>query len=79
MFSIYTLGFTIISHLDYSPHINNMIRTVNNVLYNIRKSRYKLILAITKCLIHSLVFSILIYCCSLLCNLPVNFIYIYIC
>ena len=29
----------------------------------------------TKCLIHSLVFSTLIYCCSLLCNLPVNLMY----
>ena len=29
----------------------------------------------TKCLIHSLVFSILIYCCSLLCNLTVNLMY----
>ena len=28
-----------------------------------------------KCLIHSLVFSRLIYCCSLLCNLPVNLMY----
>ena len=28
-----------------------------------------------KCLIHSLVFRILIYCCSFLCNLPVNLIY----
>ena len=27
--SITTLGFTITSHLDYSPHINNMIRMVN--------------------------------------------------
>ena len=29
----------------------------------------------TKCLIHSLVFSRLIYLCSLLCNLPVNIMY----
>ena len=29
----------------------------------------------TKCLINSLVFSRLIYCCSLLCNLPVNLMY----
>ena len=29
----------------------------------------------TKCLIYSLVFSRLIYCCSLLCNLPVNLMY----
>ena len=29
----------------------------------------------TKCLIHSLVFSTLIYFCSLLCNLPVNLMY----
>ena len=28
-----------------------------------------------KCLIHLLVFSILIYCCALLCNLPVNLMY----
>ena len=73
--SITTIGFTITSYLDYSPHINNMIRTANYFLYNIRKSRYKLTFAMTKCLIHSLVFSRLIYCCSLLCNLPVNFMY----
>ena len=60
--SITTLGFTITSHLDYSPHINNMIRTANYFIYNIRKSRYKLTFAMTKCLIHSLVFSRLIYC-----------------
>ena len=40
--SITTLGFTLTSHLDYSPHINNMIRTANYFLYNIRKSRNKL-------------------------------------
>ena len=73
--SINTLGFTITSHLDYSPHINNMIRTSNYLIYNIRKSRYKLTFAMTKCLIHSLVFSRLIYCCSLLCNLSVNLMY----
>ena len=50
-----TTGFTITSHLDYSTHINNMIRTANYFLYNIRKSRYKLTFAMTKCLIHSLV------------------------
>ena len=64
--SITTLGFTLTSHLDYSPHINNMIRTANYFLYNIRKSRYKLTFAMTKCLIHSLVFRRLIYCGSLL-------------
>ena len=74
--SITTLGFTLTSHLYYSPHIiNNMIRTVNYFLYNIRKSRNKLTFAMTKCLIHSLVFSRLIYYCSLLCNLPVNLMY----
>ena len=52
-----------------------MICTANYFLYNIRKSRYKLTFAMTKCLIHSLVFSRLIYCCSLLCNLPVNLMY----
>ena len=73
--SITTLGFTLTPHLDYSPHINNMIRTANYFLYNIIKSRYKLTFAITTYLIHSLVFSRLIYCCSLLCNLPVNLMY----
>ena len=29
----------------------------------------------TTCLINSLIFSRLIYCCSLLCNLPVNLMY----
>ena len=52
-----------------------MIRTANYFLYDIRKSRYKLTFAMTKCLIYSLVFSRLIYCCSLLCNLPVNLMY----
>ena len=78
--SITTLSFTITSHLDYrqrvySPHINNMIRTTNYFLYTIRKSRYKLTFAMTKCLIHSLVFSRHIYRCSLLCNFPVNLMY----
>ena len=73
--SITILGFTLTSHLDYSPHINNMIRTANYFLYNIRKSRYKFTFAMTKCLINSLVFSRLIYCCSLLCNLHVNLMY----
>ena len=50
-----TLSSTITFHLNYSPHINNMIRTANYFLYNIRKSHYKLTLAMTKCLIHSLV------------------------
>ena len=66
-----TLCFTINSHLDYSPHINNMIRTANYFLYNI----IFIITAITKCLIHSIIFSRIIYCCSLLCNLPVNLMY----
>ena len=52
-----------------------MIRTANYFIYNIRKSRYNLTFAMTKCLIHSLVFRRLIYCCSLLCNLPVNLMY----
>ena len=73
--SITIFGFTITSHLDYSPHINNMIRTANYFLYNIRKSRYKLTFAMTKCLINLLVFNRLIYRCSLLCNLPVNIMY----
>ena len=59
--SITTLGFTITSHLDYSPNINNMIRTANYFIYNIRKSRYNLTFAMTKCVIHSLVFNRLIY------------------
>ena len=37
-----TLCFTLTSHLDYSPHNNNMICTANYFIYNIRKSRYKL-------------------------------------
>ena len=53
--SITTIGFTITSHLDYSPHINNMIHTDNYFLYNIRKSCYKLIFSMTIYLIHSLV------------------------
>ena len=65
--SLTTLGFTINSHLDYSDHISIMIRNANYFLYNIRKSRN-----MTKSLIHSLVFSRLIYCCSLLCNLPLK-------
>ena len=73
--SITTLGFTITSHQAYSSHINNMIRTANYFLYNIRKSRYKLTFVMIKCLIHSLVLSRLIYYCSLLCNLPVNLMY----
>ena len=72
---ITTLGFTLISNLDYTPDIINMIRTANYFLYNIRKSRYKLTFAMSKYEIHSLVFSILIYCCSLLCNLSVNLMY----
>ena len=67
-----TLGFTINSHLDYSDHISIMIRNANYFLYNIRKSRNKLTFSMTKSLIHSLVFSRLIYCCSLLCNLPLK-------
>ena len=73
--SITTLGVTLTYHLDYSPHINNMFRTANYFLYNIRKYRYKLTFDMTKCLIHSLVFRGLIYCCSLLCNLPINLMY----
>ena len=70
--SITTLGFTINSHLDYSDHISIMIRNANYFLYNIRKSRNKLTFSMTKSLIHSLVFRRLIYCCSLLCNLPLK-------
>ena len=73
--SITTIGFTITSHLDYFSHINNMIRTTNYFLYNSRKSSYKLTIAMNKYLIHSLVFSRHIYCCSLLRNLPVNLMY----
>ena len=73
--SITTFGVTLTSHLDHSPHINNMIRTANYFLYNIRKYRYKLNFAKTKCLINSLVFSRFIYLCSLLSNLPVNLMY----
>ena len=75
--SITTLGFTINSHLDYSDHISIMIRNANYFLYNIRKSRNKLTFSMTKSLIHSLVFSRLIYCCSLLCNLPLLNLRIY--
>ena len=49
-----------------------MISNANYFLYNIRKSRNKLTFSMTKSLIHSLVFSRLIYCCSLLCNLPLK-------
>ena len=70
--SLTTLGFTINSHLDYSDHIFIMIHNANYFLYNIRKSRNKLTFSMTKSLIHSLVFSRLIYCCSLLCNLPLK-------
>ena len=35
--SITTLGFTVTSQIDYSPHINNMICIANFVLYNIIK------------------------------------------
>ena len=70
--SITTLGFTINSHLDYSDHISIMIRNANYFLYNIRKSRNKLTFSMTKSIIHSLVFSRLIYCCSFLCNLPLK-------
>ena len=59
--SITILSFTISSILDYSPHINNMIRTANYFLYKIIKSRYKLTFTMNKCLIHSLVFSRLVY------------------
>ena len=70
--SITTLGFTINSHLDYSDHISIMIRNANYFLYNIRKSRNKLTFPMTKSIIHSLVSSRLIYCCSLLCNLSLK-------
>ena len=70
--SVTTLGFTINSLIDYSDHISIMIRNANYILYNIRKSRNKLFFSMTKSLIHSLVFSRLIYCCSLLCNLPLK-------
>ena len=69
--SITTIGFTN-SHLDYSDHISIMIRNANYFLYNIRKSRNKLTFSMTKSLIYSLVFSRLIYCCSLIYNLPLN-------
>ena len=67
-----TLGFTINSHLDYFDHISIMFRNATYFLYNIRKSRNKLTFSMTKSIIHSLVFSRLIYCCSLLWNLPIN-------
>ena len=70
--SITTLGFTINSHLDYSDHISIMIRNAYYFLYNIRKSRNKVTFSMTKSLIHSLVFSRLIYCCSLLCILSLK-------
>ena len=73
--SLITLDFTITSHLDYYPYINNMILTGNYFLYNIRKSHYKLTFAMTKYFIYTLVFNRLIYCCSLLCNLPINWAY----
>ena len=69
--SITTLD-TINSHLDYSDHISIMIPNANYFLYKIRKSRNKLTFLMIKSLIHSLVFSRLIYCCSLLCNIPLN-------
>ena len=72
--SIITLGFIINSHLDYSDQISIMIRNANYFLYNIRKSRNKLTFSMTKSLIHSLVLSRLIYCCSILCNLPIKII-----
>ena len=71
---ITTIGFTINYHLDYSDNIPIMIRNANNFLYNIRKSRNKLTFSMTKSIIHSLVFRKLIYCCSLLCNLPLGLI-----
>ena len=70
--SLTTLGFTINFHLYYSDHISIMIRNANYFLYNIRKSRKKFTSSLTKSIIHSLVFSRLIHCCSLLCNIPLK-------
>ena len=64
--------FTINSHLDYSDHISIIIRNANYFLYNIRKSRNKLTFSMITSIIHSLVFSRLIYSCSLLFNLPLK-------
>ena len=68
--NITTLGFTINNALDYSVHISNTVRTANYVLYNIGKARSKLTITLTKSLLHSLVFSRLRYCNSLLINIP---------
>ena len=50
--------------------ISNTVRTANYSLYNIGKARSKLTFNLTKSLLHSLVFSRLRYCNSLLINIP---------
>ena len=52
-----------------------MSRTTHYILYTIRQSRYKRTYAMTKCLIHSLIFSRLIHFYSLLCKLPFILMY----
>ena len=71
--TITTLGFTINNALDYSVHKSNTVRTTNYFLYTICKSRSKLTFNLTKSLLHSLVFSRLIYCNSLFINIPPKF------
>ena len=68
--TITTLDFSINNALDYLVHISNNIITDNYVLNNIGKARSKLTFNLTKSLLHSLVYSRLRYCNSLLINIP---------
>ena len=74
--SVTTLGITFDTHFNVTAQIVNIIRTANYYLYNIRKTRKKLIFTLTKCLIHALVFSRLRFCCSLFTTLPLHLLHI---
>ena len=69
--SVTKLGITFDTHFNVTAQIVNIRRTANCYL-NIRKTRNKLTFNVTKCLIHSLVFSRLRYCCSLFTTLPLH-------
>ena len=68
--SVTTLGITFDNKFNVSLQITNVIRIANYYLYNIRKTRNKITYNLTKCLLDSLVFSRLRYCCSLYTTLP---------
>ncbi|KAF7709044.1 hypothetical protein HF521_018101, partial [Silurus meridionalis] len=68
----HNLGVTMDNELSFFPHVTNVARFCQFLLYNIRRIRLFLSIQAAQMLVQSLVISRLDYCNSLLAGLPLN-------